>query len=40
VGIFLCSKCDRFADSHDGCMEDPKHEGQLICQDCLDNEVE
>ena len=37
MGIFTCCECDRFAYSREGCAECPKHQGGLICQDCLDN---
>lgn len=34
MGMFYCSECDGFCDSHDGCVEGPNY--SLICGYCAE----
>lgn len=36
--MFMCARCQQYADSDDGCDESPG--GRLICLDCLDDELD
>jgi len=40
MGMYICSRCGNFRDSHDGCVEDPNTRNGLICEDCEVEEEE
>ena len=38
MGIYICSRCDNYRDSHEhGAYEDPDEKFGLICEGCMEN---